>query len=256
MPLVRSLSWRRRANGRPAYGADRIGSWPRAPKVCSATGRARLDHTAGIIAGRQGDGDDGEAGRPRGDTRDRACHGEGGRHYGIFGGKDLARKRIGAAPLAQLQLSNGKAIAVKLRNVVDLCISPPAYAIVLSVDKKSQIPVLDAPSCGNRLSAAGGHHAPRLRAQRHRGAERAGWIGGPETCSATATKSSSASSASSRPNCRPRTPFTPSLTIVRRTSSPGRATLWFATRAGRSTSCPRHAILCNQQECPNNCGCI
>lgn len=50
---------------------------------------------------------------------------------------------MGAAPLSQLQLSNGKAIAVKPRNVVDLYVSPPAHAIMLSVDDKSQIPVLD-----------------------------------------------------------------------------------------------------------------
>lgn len=30
-------------------------------------------------------------------------------------------------------------------------------------------------------------------------------------------------------------------------SSPSRVNLWSATRAGRSTSCPRHAIFCNQQ---------
>lgn len=164
MPLARSLSWRRWTSRRLAYGADRIGTWPRAPKVCFATGRACLDRAAGIIAGRQGNGADGGAGRPRGDALDRACHGEGGRRHGIFGGKDLARKRIGAAPLAQLQLFNGKAIAVNLRNVVDLYVSPPAYAIVLSVDGKSQISVLNCTSRGSRLSAAEGHYAPRIQA--------------------------------------------------------------------------------------------
>ena len=41
------------------------------------------------------------------------------------------------------KLSNDKAFAEKLRDVVGLYVSPPAHAIVLSVDEKSQIQALD-----------------------------------------------------------------------------------------------------------------
>jgi hypothetical protein len=41
------------------------------------------------------------------------------------------------------KLSNDTAIAEKLHDVVDLCASPPAHTIVLSVDEKSQIQALD-----------------------------------------------------------------------------------------------------------------
>lgn len=41
------------------------------------------------------------------------------------------------------KLSNDKAFAEKLHDVVGLYVSPPAHAIVLSVDKKSQIQALD-----------------------------------------------------------------------------------------------------------------
>ncbi len=67
---------------------------------------------------------------------------------------------MGAAPLSQLQLSNGKAIAVKPRNVVDLYVSPPAYAIMLSVDEKSQTPVLDRTQSGQPLKRGRGPPCP------------------------------------------------------------------------------------------------
>jgi hypothetical protein len=41
------------------------------------------------------------------------------------------------------KLSNDKAFAEKLHDVVGLYVSPPAHAIVLSVDDKSQIQALD-----------------------------------------------------------------------------------------------------------------
>jgi len=41
------------------------------------------------------------------------------------------------------KLSNDKAFAEKLHDVVGLYVSPPAHAIVLSVDEKSQIQALD-----------------------------------------------------------------------------------------------------------------
>jgi transposase len=55
----------------------------------------------------------------------------------------------------KFKLSNDKAFAEKLHDVVGLYVSPPAHAIVLSVDEKSQIQALDRPSRGYRLSVAG-----------------------------------------------------------------------------------------------------
>ena len=48
------------------------------------------------------------------------------------------------------KLSNDKAFAEKLHDVVGLYVSPPAHAIVLSVDEKSQIQALDRTSRGCR----------------------------------------------------------------------------------------------------------
>ena len=43
----------------------------------------------------------------------------------------------------QFKLSNDKAFAEKLRDVVGLYVAPPAHAVVLSIDEKSQIQALD-----------------------------------------------------------------------------------------------------------------
>jgi hypothetical protein len=45
--------------------------------------------------------------------------------------------------LIQFKLSNDPRFAAKLRDVVGLYVDPPAHAIVLSVDEKSQIQALD-----------------------------------------------------------------------------------------------------------------
>ena len=42
-----------------------------------------------------------------------------------------------------MKLSNDPEFAVKLRDIVGLYVSPPAHAIVLSIDEKSQIQALD-----------------------------------------------------------------------------------------------------------------
>ena len=42
----------------------------------------------------------------------------------------------------QFKLSNDRAFAEKLHDVVGLYVSPPAHAVVLSVDEKSQIQAL------------------------------------------------------------------------------------------------------------------
>jgi len=43
----------------------------------------------------------------------------------------------------QFKLSNDPAFAQKLQDVVDLYVAPPAHAVVLSIDEKSQIQALD-----------------------------------------------------------------------------------------------------------------
>jgi transposase len=55
-----------------------------------------------------------------------------------------------------LKLSNDKAFAEKLHDVVGLYVSPPAHAIVLSVDEKSQIQALDRTQPGLPLKRGRG----------------------------------------------------------------------------------------------------
>src|SRR5260370_1104470 len=45
--------------------------------------------------------------------------------------------------MRQFKLSNDPQFAAKVRNIVGLYVDPPAHAIVLSVDEKSQIQALD-----------------------------------------------------------------------------------------------------------------
>ena len=54
----------------------------------------------------------------------------------------------------QFKLSNDKDFAKNLRKVVGLYISPPAHAVVLSVDEKSQIQALDRTQPGLPLKRA------------------------------------------------------------------------------------------------------
>src|SRR6202140_18894 len=66
------------------------------------------------------------------------------------------------------KLSNDPKFAAKVRDIVGLYVDPPAHAVVLSVDEKSQIqapgphPAGPAPEEGS-----GRDHDPRLQAQRH-----------------------------------------------------------------------------------------
>jgi hypothetical protein len=52
---------------------------------------------------------------------------------------------MGSSPhrVRQFKLSNDKAFADKLKKIVGLHVDPPAHAVVLSVDEKSQIQALD-----------------------------------------------------------------------------------------------------------------
>jgi transposase len=56
----------------------------------------------------------------------------------------------------QFKLSNDRAFAEKLRDVVGLYVSPPAHAVVLSVDEKSQIQALDRTQPGLPLKKGRG----------------------------------------------------------------------------------------------------
>ena len=56
----------------------------------------------------------------------------------------------------QFKLSNDKASAGKLRDVVGLCVAPPAHAVVLSVDEPSQIQALDRTRPGLPLKKGSG----------------------------------------------------------------------------------------------------
>jgi transposase len=58
------------------------------------------------------------------------------------------------------KLSNGKAFAEKLHDVVGLYVSPPAHAIVLSIDEKSQMQALDRTQPGLPLKRGRGETMP------------------------------------------------------------------------------------------------
>ena len=66
----------------------------------------------------------------------------------------LARPWSATAPDAPVQLSNDPRFVDKLRDVVGLYVDPPAHAIVLSVDEKSQIQALDRTQPGLPLKKA------------------------------------------------------------------------------------------------------
>ena len=53
--------------------------------------------------------------------------------------------------LRQFKLSNDPQFAAKLRDIVGLYVDPPAHAVVLSVDEKSQIQALDRSQPGQPL---------------------------------------------------------------------------------------------------------
>ena len=55
-------------------------------------------------------------------------------------GASTACSRIGSR---QFKLSNDPQFAAKLRDIVGLYVDPPAHAVVLSIDEKSQIQALD-----------------------------------------------------------------------------------------------------------------
>ena len=76
----------------------------------------------------------------------------------------------GLAPhrIRTFKLSNDPKFAAKVRDIVGLYVDPPAHAVVLSVDEKSQIQALDRTQPGLPPEEGSGRdHDPRLQAQRH-----------------------------------------------------------------------------------------
>ena len=75
---------------------------------------------------------------------DRPDAGEGGRYQLAVGATHSRGPPTRAAPHPDiLKLSNDPKFADKLRDIVGLYVNPPAHAVVLSVDEKSQIQALD-----------------------------------------------------------------------------------------------------------------
>ena len=86
---------------------------------------------------------------------DRPGDGQGHRHLGGFGAAHLAGAQTAAARLRTFKRSRDPRFAAKLTDIVGLgaCpraghrpdpgVDPPAHAVVLSIDEKSQIQALD-----------------------------------------------------------------------------------------------------------------
>jgi hypothetical protein len=85
-----------------------------------------------------------------------------------LGPAHLARPRAGAAPGPAGQVSNDKAFADKLRKIVGLYVDPPAHAVVLSVDEKSQIQALDRTQPGLPMKTTNFSTTLRARAREGR----------------------------------------------------------------------------------------
>ena len=153
----------------------------------------------------------------------------------------------GPTACAAFKLSNDPKFADKLRDVVGLYIDPPAHAVVLSLDEKSQIQALDRTQPGLPMKKGrAGDHDPRLQAPWHdhpvRRPRRAGGQGRGPLHAAPPP-----SGVHPLPKCRgtagppPERTFTPSSITTPPTSTPRCASGWPGIRAGASTSLPRPA---------------
>ena len=140
---ARTPSWRRRASRRPPSGAGRSGSCkPGSAGACRtrrarpARRRSRRRASARWCAARS---------RRR---RTRRRTGRRGRRprpaaWRLDDPDNLEGAWPRAASLASFKLSTDPAFAEKLHDIVGLYVDPPAHAVVLSVDEKSQIQALD-----------------------------------------------------------------------------------------------------------------
>jgi hypothetical protein len=87
------------------------------------------------------------------DPLDRPGDGQGHWHFLGFRAAHLAGAPTAAAPAAHLQALARSELATKLTNIVGLYIDPPAHAVMLSIDERSQIQALD-PRCSNRSAGS------------------------------------------------------------------------------------------------------
>ena len=141
----------------------------------------------------------------------------------------------------QFKLSTDPQFVDKLRNIVGLYVDPPAHAVVLSVDEKSQIQALDRTQPG--LPMKKGRAGTMTHDYKRHGTTTLfaalnvldGTVIG-RICSTIATKSSSASSMPSKRRCRPERRSTPSSTTTQLTSIRRCANGFFGIPAGRSIS--------------------
>src|SRR3954447_15497432 len=152
-------------------------------------------------------------------------------------------KAHGLAPhrFRAFKLSNDPAFAEKLHAIVGLHVSPPAHAVVLSVDEKSQIQALDRTQPGPPMKKGRGatmthdykrHDTTTLFAASTCSKARCS----ARTCNAIGTRSSSASSTRWRPRYRQASSFMPFSTITPHTKPRRCGAGWRVIRAGASTS--------------------
>jgi len=112
------------------------------------------------------------------------------------------------------KLSNDPHFTAKVRDIVGLYVDPPAHAVVLSIDEKSQIQALDRTQPGLPMAAA-----DHLAVQHVEGGEQRRRAVTLVACNATGIRSSSASSTPSRRPSRPPKPCTSSSTTTPPTST-------------------------------------
>ena len=117
-----------RRRGRPAARQDAAGTHP---AVAQGRHRAGRDLHAGRAA----------AGRR--DPLDGAGAGRGQRAQRQLGAADLAGTRSAPPSVRSFKLSTDPNFATKVEDIVELYVDPPAHAVVLSIDEKSQIQALD-----------------------------------------------------------------------------------------------------------------
>ena len=79
----------------------------------------------------------------RGDALDRPRDGAGGGYFAAFGAAHLGGARAPAASRAHVQTVARPGFRRQAVDIVGLYIDPPAHAVVLSIDEKSQIQALD-----------------------------------------------------------------------------------------------------------------
>ena len=144
------------------------------------------------------------------------------------------------------KLSNDVNFASKLRDVVGLYVDPPAHAIVLSVDEKSQIQALDRTQPG--LPMKPGRCGTLTHDYKRNGTTTLfaalNVLDGSviaAACNAIDIRNSSAFSTQSKPKCRPARSSTSSSTTTPRTNIPRYENGWRVIPRWTFHSCRRRA---------------